>query len=338
MRYARKTRLKQALGRAATLTGWPFVQRRLARTRALILTYHGVARGTDDLYVTRQSVDESTFDAQLAWLSRRFRFLGLSEIVNALEGQTALPDRGVVLTFDDGLRNVFQRALPILRKHRATATVFLCTEYVGRGPLWTDEVNLLVMSADSKMLESPFGDGGRYRLRGIAARERAAQRIRTAMKRLPPAARASALRRLRRTCRPDGGEIDVIPECHDVLSWDEVRALADAGIEIGSHGRSHTVLSALQGRAVREEILLSKEAIETQLQRPCAFFSYPNGARQDFGPEHQTMLSEAGYRAAVTQIPGVNGRRSPLMALRRINVPRVSGLAYFQAAIGRAGL
>lgn len=337
MRYARRVQLRRVLGCATPWTCWPAVQRRLARSGTLILTYHGVARDVADSYVTRQSVDASVFDAQLAWLSRYYRFLRLGDLVGALEGRTLLPERGVVLTFDDGLGNVLRCALPILRKHGVPATVFVCSDCVGRGPLWTDEVALLIMGAPIQELASPLNDGRRYHLRSVAARERAAQAITGSMKRLDPLARAEGVRRLRHACRPSGREVDVVPECHDLLTWDDVRALADAGIEIGSHGRTHTVLSALRRDDAREEIVRSKETIERELGRPCTLFSYPNGTRRDFGPEHQQILSEAGYRAAVTQIVGVNGHRSPLTELRRVNVARVAGLGYFQAAIGRAG-
>jgi peptidoglycan/xylan/chitin deacetylase (PgdA/CDA1 family) len=337
MRYARRVQLKRVFGSAAPWTCWPAVQRRLARSRTLILTYHGVACGLEDSYVTRQSVDASVFDAHLAWLSRRYRFVPLAELVSALEQRTPLTEPGVVITFDDGLRNVLRSALPILRKHGAPATVFVCSDYVNRGPLWTDEVALLVMRAPIQLLASPVGDGVRYPLRGVVARERAAKAITASMKRLDPLARAEVLRRVQETCRPSGGPVDVIPECHDLLTWDEVRALADAGIEIGSHGRTHTVLTALEGIDARDEIVRSKETIERELGRPCTLFSYPNGSRHDFGPEHQQMLIEAGYRAAATQIVGVNGHRSPLTELRRVNVARVAGLGYLQAAIARAG-
>jgi peptidoglycan/xylan/chitin deacetylase (PgdA/CDA1 family) len=337
MRYARRVQLKRAFGHAAPWTGWPAVQRRLARSRTLILTYHGVARDTVESYVTRQSVESATFDAQLAWLSRHYRFLRLADLVCSLEERATPPERGVVITFDDGLRNVLRSALPTLRKHGAPSTVFVCSDCVGHGPLWTDEVALLIFGAPVEALVSPLGDARRYSLRGVAARERASKTITGAMKRLDPLARAAALRRLREVCRPDGGAVGIVPECHELLTWDDVRALADAGVEIGSHGCSHTALSALSQDDARDEIVRSKQTIERELKQPCTLFSYPNGTRHDFGPEHQRMVIEAGYRAAVTQIVGVNGRRSPLTELRRVNVARVAGLGYFQAVIGGAG-
>jgi peptidoglycan/xylan/chitin deacetylase (PgdA/CDA1 family) len=338
MRYDRRVQLKRRLGHLAPWTGWPAIQRRLARFRILILTYHGVARDSVDSFLTRHSIDASVFDAQLAWLSRHYQFLPLADSVRALEQPTTrLPERGVVITFDDGLRNVLRCALPILRTHGAPATVFVCPDYVGSGPLWTDEVTALIMATPLQTLDSPLGDGRTYRLRGAAAREQAAKAITVVMKALNSVDRDDRLQRLREVCRSGGRAVDAAPECHDLLTWDDVRSLAEAGIEIGSHGCTHTVLTALRAENARDEIVRSKKTIETELGRPCTLFSYPNGTWRDFEPEHQEMLIEAGYRAAVTQIAGINGHRSRLTALRRVNVARVAGLGYFQAAIGRAG-
>ena len=241
MQYNQRVLLKHALGQVVTWAGWPGVQRRLARAKVLVLTYHGVTRGTEDGYVFRQSVEARTFDAQLTWLSRHYRFLRLSSLVDALHGRKPFPEGGVVVTFDDGLRNVRESALPVLLKHEAPATVFVCSGWVGRGPLWTDEVNVLVMGAPRETLASPFDDGRQFPLRGLAARERAAHAVRVRMKRLDPSARAEALTRLRQACLGGGRAVDIDPECHDLLSWDDIRVLSRAGIEIGSHGSTHTV-------------------------------------------------------------------------------------------------
>ncbi|MGE0449270.1 MAG: polysaccharide deacetylase family protein [Vicinamibacterales bacterium] len=343
MGYARRVRLKRAFAPFVPWTGWPAAQRWLTRSRVLILTYHGVARGSADSYVTRQSVDAAAFDAQLRWLSHHYRFLRLTDVVGSLQRRSPLPERGVVITFDDGLRNVLQTALPILRRRGAPATVFVCADYVGGGLLWTDEVALLVLKTPVDMLASPFGDARPYPLRTVSARERAARAITTRLKRVGPAARAELLRRLRVSCEAPAGDSGGVarhwaePGCHDLLAWDDVRQLADAGIEIGSHGCSHTVLTALTDDEARDEIVRSKLAIERELDRPCELFSYPNGGRLDFSSTHGQMLIDAGYQGAATQIAGFNGPSSRLTELRRVNVARVSGLGYVQAAIARAG-
>jgi peptidoglycan/xylan/chitin deacetylase (PgdA/CDA1 family) len=87
-----------------------------------------------------------------------------------------------------------------------------------------------------------------------------------------------------------------------MLSWEEVRQLAGAGVEIGSHGVNHEIHSQVQPEAIRRfELVQSKIELERQLDRSCAFFAFPNGdCTQDSSDEVQA----AGYRLAFTTQAG----------------------------------
>lgn len=81
---------------------------------------------------SRMNVTAEAFDAQLAWLAQNdFRVVPLSDLQAHLEGRRALPPRAVVLTIDDGYESVHRVALPLLRKHGVTATLFVTTDFVG---------------------------------------------------------------------------------------------------------------------------------------------------------------------------------------------------------------
>lgn len=81
---------------------------------------------------SRMNVTAEAFDAQLAWLARHdYRVVRLSDLEAHLEGRRALPPRAVVLTIDDGYESVHRVALPLLRKHGVTATLFVTTDFVG---------------------------------------------------------------------------------------------------------------------------------------------------------------------------------------------------------------
>jgi len=59
-----------------------------------------------------------------------------TQLVDALEGGPPLPSKAVALTFDDGLWNNYEEALPLLKEFGFTATVFLVTGYTGRDSTW----------------------------------------------------------------------------------------------------------------------------------------------------------------------------------------------------------
>ena len=79
------------------------------------------------------------------------------------------------------------------------------------------------------------------------------------------------------------------------MDWDELRSLADDGIEIGSHTVSHPHLTRLDDATLRLELVDSRERVEDEIGRPCRFLAYP------FGEEDgrvRRAARDAGYEAA----------------------------------------
>jgi len=106
-------------------------------------------------------------------------------------------------------------------------------------------------------------------------------------------------------------------EADAAMTWDMARSLRDAGMEVGSHSRTHPVLTDLPAARLASEVLDSKRRLEEEMGGPVAWFCYPNG---DYNAAVQRALAEAGYRAACSLEPGANVHAKDLMALRRINI------------------
>jgi len=81
------------------------------------------------------------------------------------------------------------------------------------------------------------------------------------------------------------------------MGWEEIRELAEAGWEIGSHTASHPKLTEIPEEQMREELERSRAACEEALQRPCPALAYPFGAHDD---AVVAAAGAAGYAAAVT--------------------------------------
>ena len=97
-----------------------------------VLLYHSI-----DATGSPISLDAAAFAAQMAWLAARgYATWPASVYVTALAQGDPLPERLVVLTFDDGYRNNIELALPILERHGFVASVFLVTGNAGAAPRW----------------------------------------------------------------------------------------------------------------------------------------------------------------------------------------------------------
>jgi len=75
----------------------------------------------------------------MEWLCAHVRVVPLGEVVAALAGRRPLPQRAVVLTFDDGFRDFYSSAAPVLRDLRLPATIFLPTGYCGNTNCWPSQ-------------------------------------------------------------------------------------------------------------------------------------------------------------------------------------------------------
>ena len=104
-----------------------------------------------------------------------------------------------------------------------------------------------------------------------------------------------------------------------LMSGEEMRAWVDAGMEVGSHTCSHADLSQLSLAQARHELLQSKSDLENLLQKPVTQFCYPYG---HFSPEHEALVSQAGYEAATTTHRGRACATDRMTALPRVPVVR----------------
>jgi hypothetical protein len=126
---------------------WLYAAFRL-RGRAVALMYHRVLpQGADSFSTDAIVVSPATFARQVAFLKRHFNLLDVDTLRRCLE-QGTFPDRGCVITFDDGWYDNERHALPILQEHRAPALFFVATGYVGtNSTFWQEQVTRLLFRA-----------------------------------------------------------------------------------------------------------------------------------------------------------------------------------------------
>ncbi len=110
------------------------------RKKVIILCYHGISPQPED---SGQTVHQDNFSAHLDYLLRHYRVISLEKYVQCCQEKIPLPERSVILTFDDGYRNFWSAALPALKSRNFPATLFVVTKHLddaGEGDLsmtWT---------------------------------------------------------------------------------------------------------------------------------------------------------------------------------------------------------
>lgn len=241
------------LGLSLRFTWW-----RPRRRGTPILMYHQVAPHRPGSPLNKWRVTPERFGAHLVLLARAgYRGIALRELLEKPEAR----EKRAVLTFDDGFAALVPNALPLLREHGFSATVFVVAEKLGGTNDWDAE-------------------------------------------------------------RP--GE--------PLLDAAEVRTLAEAGMEIGSHGATHRALTECDEEALAREVSESRRVLEEITGAPVVSFCYPYGACD---PRAEAAVRRAGYRAATVIRGGIPGDLSDPYRLKRVAVRGTDTLLDFRLALTR---
>ena len=292
-----------------------------------ILTYHHVA-DEDTAYPYDPGVADASpqqFRRQMEILARHGTPIGIDELIRAVEG-APLPKNPVMVTFDDGYRSCHDVALPILRAVGMRATFFVATGYINDRKLyWWERIAICLSQARAAKATITFPH-----LLDVEPRHPRAQNVLTDVVKDTP--NLDIQRFLDELCAAFGVEWnDDIEATHAgnlIMSWDQVRALSRAGMDIESHSRWHRVLQTLDDGLLRDELAGSKQDLETQLGRPCRAIAYPVGRRVAHVQRIRDALAAAGYRIGLSNASGATriwpGPLGELMPCDRFDIRRVS--------------
>ena len=101
-----------------------------------ILMYHSISQSANPKF-KQYTVAPALFTAQMDFLHQNaYTPLNATQLIQALTGMSALPKRPVAITFDDGFADFYQHALPVLERHKFTATLHITTGFVGKTSRW----------------------------------------------------------------------------------------------------------------------------------------------------------------------------------------------------------
>jgi peptidoglycan/xylan/chitin deacetylase (PgdA/CDA1 family)/glycosyltransferase involved in cell wall biosynthesis len=223
---------------------------RLTRDRACsvpILMYHRIAADGPGA-MERFRVAPDLFASQMATLHRAgYRTIGLGDWVSAMARHEPLPGKPIILTFDDGYRDFLTAAMPVLRAHGFSATVFLVAELIGGTADW------------------------------------------------------------------DLGYGEPAP----LVSWEDVRALQEAGIEFGCHSSVHRPMTGMRLAELAEDTVRARAILEEGLATSVKTLAYPYGAENEFV---RRVLEDLGFQAAVSCEPGISRLGDNPLRLPRVQV------------------
>jgi peptidoglycan/xylan/chitin deacetylase (PgdA/CDA1 family) len=295
------------------------------RGRVAILMYHRVAtrKELQQQYIQPgMYVRDDVFELQLSFLRKHFQILSLHALLDLWREKTWDPGkRYCVLTFDDGWRDNYLHAFPILTKYSIPATIFLPTALIGTDHrFWQDRLGALLRHSHHAGVEQEKKNAlrslwNRYPWAQHPAGGSIDDRIDSIIEHCKALSDDEISGIIRNMAGILGPPVDAE---RSLLSWDEVREMSDRGMSFGSHSCTHKILPDCSDRVLRDEIQNSLLRLQNEGINYVPVFCYPNG---DYNGEITKHVKAAGYRAALSTRHGLeSGEPQDQYGLKRIGI------------------
>jgi len=304
------------------------VSKLIFRNKLRVLYYHRINNFNYPL-----SIDPSIFEKQIRYLTSEYNIITQTEYLRILENRTRIKN-GLLITFDDGYKDNYTYAYPILTKYSVPATIFLTTDFIdGKMWMWQDIFRYIINNTPNRRKLIKFGS-----LEFTLDTEDEAERLNARrtfyayFKDFPYKKRIEKLKTLATIL--DVNVPKRPPEKFAPLSWDDIRDMSKHNIEFGAHTCSHEIMSKITSGDGLYEALQSKNRIETELQSGIFTFAYPNGQTDDLSKETRSLLKKCGFKLAFTTIQGMNTISTDRFANNRIAATGTSCDQFVKAVSG----
>jgi len=224
-----------------TSTPWPTPDGVSRQARVPILMYHYLSDPPPgaDRYRRDLSVSPALFEQHLAFLrDQGYQAITLYDLLYHLVQGAPLPDKPVIITFDDGYRDNYSNAFPLLRQYGFTATFFVLSEVTNQGET-------------------------------------------------------------------------------EYMTWDQLREMAAAGMDIECHARVHENLPENDDARLVWQVLGCREAIEGEIGERPRFVAYPSGR---FDDRVASFFASDNYWGGITTQQGNLHSSDALFEIKRLRV------------------
>ncbi|MEW6418492.1 MAG: polysaccharide deacetylase family protein [Nitrospirota bacterium] len=274
-----------------------------------ILTYHRITDEPDpedSLIVSLRS-----FEHQIIFLKRHYNVIPGEELAEIIKNGRSFPEKACLITFDDGWRDNYTHAFPVLRAHGVPALIFISTDFIGtHNTFWHERLLKVLTNIPSHTPMSKYENIFKKLPEGLS--EKIVRILKMPVEHRRPGINAliedlkkfdlAQISQINRSLEVIS-DLRVSEESPTMLLWEDVEEMSMNNISFGSHTKSHPILTQISDRQIKEELIESKGIIEDRLRKPVHFLCYPNG---NYNEAILKMTEEAGYLAGFSCIPGIN--------------------------------
>lgn len=296
------------------------------RDEPLVIGYHRVVQDYESAVrrsIAPNLISVDTLESQVNYLSTQYEFVTLDRLASIMQGDS-LPEKPVAaITFDDGYRDVYTNAFPLLQRLNIPFAVFVVSDLVGTQQLLPhDELFLLASEViacgyqnqayASHVIEPShivIDEAPQSLCHRLASSTNAFETTRMILDSMNLAGIKALIQRLQ--CQVSVKE--VARSEFLLLDWQMLSEMVSKGVTIGSHTKSHAILAHESPQSVHDEVSESRRDLERRLQVPVKHFAYPDGS---FDRIAMREIDKAGYVSAHTTC-NHRDETNPLLTISR---------------------
>jgi len=250
--------------------------------------FHRVSPERDPLW---DPMNTELFEKCIKYISKKFKVVLAEELY--LQGKIDSKVKYATIMFDDGYKDNFEYALPILEKHNCKASFYVVTDCINENtPTWTYIIDYLfhhtkqVIKIDNQILKNleAFHDAD---LSTKELRIKFIKKLKPELKKTDHKIRNRVIEYFQKVYN------DVqIPKM--MMNWDDLKIMMNKGHYIGSHTVTHPALSTISSiEVLKYELGASKNEIAEKLGHESLTISYPVGSHND---QVMEISQKLGYK------------------------------------------
>ena len=230
------------------------------------------------------------FEKSLSILVNHFDFISLSDFYRHIEDGIPLKRKTIILTFDDGFRDNYSNAFPILKKYDIPAIIYLVHDCIENHSLpWSQALGFLLKNTKEhffsiKNKEINFS----FDLSTDRQKEITFNNISKIFQKSTRENRELLLEQIKERSKLE------LPN-DMMLTWEMVDEMRQSNIEFGGHTMSHPLLAKIEIQEAKQEISKSKELIEKRLGEKLIHFAFPAGS---YNKELKDYIKRINYKTS----------------------------------------
>ena len=253
----------------------------------------------------------------LDYRQRGYQFVNMDALVADIKRKSIdiRKKKRVVVSFDDGFRDIYDNAFPILKKYNIPFTLYLTSDFPeGKADIWWIQLDRIVENTPLPPSRGDEGEGLTSRRddgKELTSRGDEGERFENILKEIyqNPDNMCKTMHKMTKTMV----DMELCKEL--ALSWEQLREMVDSGLcTVGGHSKTHPGLTRIPKEEVLYELTESKKVIESHLPVKVKHFSSPHSMED---AAIRSLIKMAGYETAVIGYGGGVRRGDNLYRLKR---------------------